>query len=80
MKLTRHLCALVSIVAIVTLLRAVIADEKGEKSGKGYVYRDTKPSDVDGPPEWDPNGYVIFCLCMGKLTTSRSSSAYSSLQ
>lgn len=36
-----------------------------DQRGKGYVYRNTRPSEQGHIPQYDPNGYVFFCLCMG---------------
>lgn len=36
-----------------------------ERPGGSYVYNDTRPSKLGHIPQWDPQGYVFFCLCMG---------------
>ena len=35
------------------------------KTGSSHVFTDTR-QEIDGLPDWDPNGYIIFCLCMGR--------------
>ena len=36
---------------------------------KGYVFRDTRPSEQGFKITWDTNGYIFHCLAMGKLFT-----------
>ena len=35
------------------------------KTGSGHVFTDTR-QDRHEVADWDPNGYIIFCLCMGR--------------
>ena len=41
------------------------SNENEERPGGSYVYQETRPSQMNKIPVWDPNGYVLFCLCMG---------------
>ena len=34
---------------------------------KGYVFRDTRPSELGFEIKWDPSGYIFHCLAMGML-------------
>ena len=67
--MNRERCGILNLTLLIVLttyvLVVVVSEKSGERSGSGYVYNDAKPSAIHGPPEWDPNGYVFFCLCMG---------------
>ena len=49
-----------------------VCTETEEKPGGPYVYNDTRPSQMGLKPRWDPNGYVFFCLCMGKYYCNKT--------
>ena len=41
------------------------AEKENGQYGHGYVYTNTRPSEQGFNIQWDDNGYLIFCLCMG---------------
>ena len=42
----------------------VTCEETQEKWGTGHVFKNLQ-QDPGTLPDWDNNGYVFFCLCMG---------------
>jgi peptide-O-fucosyltransferase len=55
-------------VLLLTLYGILDADTSAdERPGGPYVYHDTRPAKMGHVPIWDPNGYVLFCLCMGRM-------------
>jgi len=56
---------LVSVLFVVCLTLVSLHELDEEKPGGSYVYRNTRPSQLGNIPQWDPNGYILFCLCMG---------------
>jgi len=67
MKALKIAFFIVSISILVDKSLSTEDDDVDDRPGGSYVYENTRPSQRGIIPQWDENGYVFFCLCMGEI-------------
>lgn len=48
-------------------LTSTLSSDEPATGRKGYVFRDTRPSEHGFEIKWDPSGYIFHCLAMGRI-------------